>query len=346
MRRTFWAIGMGVCVSSASCSDDPARAPSTGGRDAGVDSVSGGSGGADMDGAAGDAGHQSEDADAWALPSCPVFSEPVERGRVYTADLDEISGMVVSRRNARVIWVHNDSGDSARVFALRDDGAHLGSFALEGARAIDWEDMTIGPGREPETDGLYLADIGDNDLERPNVVVYRVTEPAVDPSMGGYDTTLTDVETFPLVYPEPQPDTARNAETLMLEPQSGDLFIVTKELSGARVYRARAPLSISGNTLELVTVLGFGQPPLGAEPLVTGGDVSASSEVALRTLSSAYLWRAGAAPGISLALQSEPCPLPLAVEIQGETLAFAPDASGYYTISEGAGASLYFYARQ
>jgi hypothetical protein len=349
MMRALWAIGMGLCITTG-CSDDAPRSAGPPAHDAGHDADAN----PDADASPVDAGSEQDaapdQADGQVLPECPTFAAPVERGRLSATELDEISGLAVSRNNPRVLWMHNDSGDSARIFAVRDDGTYLGSFALEGALAIDWEDLATGPGREPGTTALYVADIGNNELERLQVIVYRVTEPAIDPDLGGYNAVLRDVERFPLRYPdgpsgEIEPDRGHNAEALFVEPPSGDLIVVTKALGGARVYRARAPLSPSGNALELVTVLGFGQPPLGDDALVTAGDLSPAGEVALRTQSSAFLWR-GDAAGVPHALEREACPIPLAFEPQGETLAFLPDGSGYFTVSEGDASALYYYARQ
>ncbi len=366
MNHTFWTLGFGLFVITTSCSDDAPRSPGARDRDAGADAADASGGedaGADVasdhDGAVehdatpdptdGAPDHES-DADAQVFPPCPAFAAPVERGRLSDTQLDEISGLAVSIDNPRVLWMHNDSGGGARLFAVRDDGAYLGTFLLDGAAATDWEDLAIGPGRERGTTALYVGDIGNNGQQLREAVVYRVTEPEVDAGTGGYNAVLTDVERFPLTYPdgpdgEIEPDRGHNAESLLVEPRSGDLIVVTKARGGARVYRARAPLSTSGNLLELITVLGFGAPPLGDDALVTAGDLSPSGEVALRTETSAFLWRSGGV-GLARALEGEACPIPVAVEPQGETLAFVADGSGYFTVSEGESAVLYYYARQ
>ena len=358
MKSTLWAIGIGLFITTG-CSDDAPRSPGPRVRDAGLDAADAGNADAASDSSAdADAApdhedaapDQGSDADASVLPACPTFAAPVERGRLSDTELDEISGVAVSRNNPRVLWMHNDSGDGPRLFAVRDDGAYLGVFALDGAQATDWEDMALGPGREPGTTGLYVADIGNNGQQLREAIVYRVTEPAVDASAGGYNAILSDVERFPLTYPdgpdgEIEPNRGHNAEVLMVEPASGDLILVTKSRSGARVYRARAPLSTAGGVLELVTVLPFGHPPLGGDALVTGGDLSPAGEVALRTETSAFLWR-NAGEGVARVFEREACPIPLAFEPQGESLAFIPDGSGYYTVSEGESQALYYYARE
>jgi hypothetical protein len=54
--------------------------------------------------------------------------------------------MVVSRLNPDTLWVHNDSGDSARLFALSLTGAHKRSFSLPTSKHVDWVDISLGPG--------------------------------------------------------------------------------------------------------------------------------------------------------------------------------------------------------
>ena len=83
-------------------------------------------------------------------------------GTIASPSVVEASGIAASWRVNGVWWVHNDSGDSARVFAIGSDGRDLGEFALSGATAVDWEDIVAGPGPAFAVSYLYLADIGDN----------------------------------------------------------------------------------------------------------------------------------------------------------------------------------------
>ena len=108
---------------------------------------------------------------------CPSFATGVVTGQVASRAIIEASGMVASRKNPGVLWVHNDSGDSARVFALSYHGDLLASYNLTGASAVDWEDMALGPGPDPGKEYLYLADIGDNRRKRSFVTIYRIPEP-------------------------------------------------------------------------------------------------------------------------------------------------------------------------
>jgi hypothetical protein len=273
---------------------------------------------------------------------------PSVAGTVASPDLLEISGLTASRTQEGVLWAHNDSGDVARVFAMGTDGADLGTFTLTGAQATDWEDMAIGPGPEEGVDYLYLADIGDNGAERPNIVVYRVAAPAVDSSSTPAASELPDVEALTLTYP----DRAHDAETLLVDPVSGDLFIVTKELvqPPSLIFRAPAlPGASTPVTLERVGDVDFGAldsqvvipadaPAIvrGAPFLPTGGDVSpAGDAIAIRTYGTVWVWSRPEGSSLADALAGEPCEAPSTIEPQGEAIAFDANGGGYTTVSEG-----------
>ena len=48
----------------------------------------------------------------------PQFLPGESVGTVAFAEINEASGMVASRKNPNVFWVHNDSGDGPYVYAL------------------------------------------------------------------------------------------------------------------------------------------------------------------------------------------------------------------------------------
>ncbi len=277
-------------------------------------------------------------------------------GTVSSPDLVEISGLVASRAHSDVLWVHNDSGDTARVFAIARQGGDLGTYVLEGVEANDWEDMAIGPGPVADVDYLYLADIGDNPRERPEIDFYRVAEPDLDVAAGAVSETIADVEKLTLQYPAE----AHDAETLLVDPVSGDLLIVTKELTGGSALVFRAPGSLeagSTSTLEQVGEIDFSglesqvdlpddapALPLGAGHLPTGGDVSPAGDViAIRTYSTVWVWPR--TPGTELweAFDATPCEGPSEIEPQGEALGFDAAGTGYFTASEGVEVPIYHF---
>ncbi len=346
---------------SIACSDDSSDAPGSGGASgasgsgaqagsggAGASSGSGGTsgggqGGGGNGGGAG-AGGTAGASGSGGLPECPGYGAAEDEGSLAFGQINEASGIVASREQARVLWVHNDSGDGPRVFAVRDDGAHLGVFTLTGAQASDWEDIAIGPGPDAGKSYLYLGDVGDNPATRPNIFVHRVAEPAVDPDAAPVSETLTSFETFTLDYPNGE---SHNCETLLVDPVSGDLCVVTKVGSGvSQVFCASAPLTPGTVPLTAGPVLTFGTAPLQGGKTTTGGDVSPSGDqIAIRTYNSAFIWRRPSGAGLLEAFDTDPCPIDLAQEPQGEAIGFSATEDGYYTVSEGQGATLWFYPR-
>ena len=66
-------------------------------------------------------------------------------GLILNDEINEASGIASSKNNRDIIWVHNDSGDMARIYAVGLDGSNMGILRLPGIIARDWEDMCIGP---------------------------------------------------------------------------------------------------------------------------------------------------------------------------------------------------------
>ncbi len=264
----------------------------------------------------------------------PQFSSGTQVGTVQSTAINEASGLVASRANSDVLWVHNDSGDSARVFAMTTAGELLAIYNLLGATAWDWEDMCIGPGPTAGQDYLYLGDIGDNSAGRSSIRVYRVAEPTV--SASATPINLSGVETFTLQYE----DGARDAETLMVDPANGDLYVVSKRDYPSRVYRVEAgDLTTTGTiTLQFMTQLPW--------RLATGGDISPQGdEIIIRSSGSASLWQRPHGTDLWDAFSGTEYSVPLRYEIQGESIAYDGEGGGYYTVSEGTNPPIYYFDR-
>jgi hypothetical protein len=90
-----------------------------------------------------------------------------------------------------------------------------------------------------------------------------VPEPRVEANQAPVELTLAGAETIIFQYP----DGDRDAETLMIDPRTKDLYVVSKREASARVYRAAYPQSSSETiTLEQVATLPFGGVVAGIFP--------------------------------------------------------------------------------
>lgn len=200
------------------------------------------------------------------------YGPPVKIANLKNPAINESSGLAASRLTPNVYWTHNDSGDGPFVYAFDSTGESRGVFRVAGAHARDWEDMGTGPGPERGKSYLYLGDIGDNEEKREEIVVYRVAEPALTAadktSTKAKPGTTKPAEAIRLRYPDGKHD----AETLLVHPTTGNLYIVTKiMLRNATVYEAAAPLT-SGQVITMKRIGEIRIPSLlGA---LTGGSIS------------------------------------------------------------------------
>jgi hypothetical protein len=269
----------------------------------------------------------------------PIFGDRIDLGLIEYGPINEASGIAASRKNPGVLWTHNDSGDPNRVFAFNNHGQHLGVYYIDGAGARDWEDMAVGPGPDSGKQYLYIGEIGDNIAQFEIKYIYRVPEPDVDSSQTPVVTTLYGTEIISYKYP----DGNRDAETVMVDPITKDIYVVSKRESNVRVYRAPYPQSTTDTlTLEHKVTLDSTR--------ITGGDISPSGlEVLIKTYFNIFYWYREPGQDLWEALEDEAIIVPYIWESQGEAVGWEPkEFGGYYTISEerlAIPAHLYFYPR-
>ncbi len=280
---------------------------------------------------------------------CPVAGEVELAGTVREASATELSGVVASRRQD-VLWAHND-GDRNTLMALKPSGEVLAIFWLEGDPAVDWEDIALGPGPDPARDYVYVADIGDNKLDRKHVQVLRFPEPAVDGDLGAEAAALsdmgvqpiTDYEVFALEYPG---KAEHDAEGLLVDPVDGTVYIFTKrnhDDDETRLYAARTLNPEAKVDLELVLTEAQAEHLHGA---VTAADVTPQGDWAglLTRYGEARFWfrpvGTGTAP-LWEALQHAPCRGPIAPG-QVESLSFSRARDGYWMLPEGEEPGVFF----
>jgi hypothetical protein len=273
---------------------------------------------------------------------CARFAEVEAMGTVADPALEEISGIAASRRHEGIIWAEEDSGNDAAIHALSPQGELLGTYQIEGAEAVDWEDLASGPGVDPAQPALYVGDIGDNGADRPSVTIYRVAEPEAPPSGAG--GTLPLLDRTEVTYPDGPVD----AESLLVDPASGDVIVITKALLGpSQVLRVPSDALGAGAAVEAEVVgelevpselaLGAGLPGTA----VTSADIAPDgSFVLVRTYQALLAYPRAADQSVAEALAGDPCSAPVAQETQGEAVAVAPLGDAYLTVGEQVGAAV------
>ncbi len=262
---------------------------------------------------------------------CPVDDGAELLGTVTDDELVETSGITVSRLDSEVLWVHNDSGHAPQIFALDRTATTLGTWTLD-APSADLEDIAAGYA-EDGTPELWLADVGDNLEEREEIFLYRLDEPEM-PGGDPEDHEVSDYDVITLTYP----DGARNCETMMVDPVTRDIYLVTKDVDGeSEVYRKHAPHKDGESAvLELVTTLTFGTGALAGDKKTTGGEFSPDGAwIVIRTYDdTAYIWTRDRSSTVDAAFAGTPCPVTLPSEVQGEAICFDTTDDALLTASE------------
>ena len=232
--------------------------------------------------------------------------------------LDEASGIADSKQNPGYLWVQQDSGNPNDIALLSHDGNFFKTIKLNLAPNRDWEDMALANGPVDGTSYIYLADIGDNSLISPDYFIYRFAEPAASASVIGA------VDKISFQYP----DGSHDAETVLVDNSTKDIYIITKQDIPSRVYKLSYPQSAGAiNTATLSGSLPFS----GATSAAVSPD---GKEILIKTYTAIWEWKKDEGETIEQALTGTPVPLPYQLEPQGEALCFKNDNTGFFTLSE------------
>lgn len=262
---------------------------------------------------------------------CAAWGGLEELGQIARPDLDELSGLAASPSQG-ALWAHNDSGGGTTLYALDTAGGDLGAFAVRGAQNVDWEDIAAAPCG----DGcacLYLGDLGDQEGAREEVQVWRVDEPELD---GPARTARA--EAIALSYP----DGAHDAETLLVDPATRELYVLPK-LDGPVALYGSGPGPEPGEPIALEDLLTLDLSAYGAkDPRITGGSVSPGGlRVALRTNEDVFVFTAPAGGGVPEALATEPARFDAPEGSDGEAVSWTSDGAALLLSGEGRGATIW-----
>jgi len=260
---------------------------------------------------------------------CP--RSKIKRIAVVEDFVQETSGMVITDD---LIWVHNDSGDSPTLYAINFDGVPVGRTQIKEAFARDWEEMTTF-----YKDGeryFLIGDVGDNRERKTFTEFYVIKEPTTMGSVPLEYSFTAEYDIGP-----------KDAEALFVDPRSNDLIVLTKGRDGT-AYWLRAPLPSEKKHVKMAV---FHTEKLADTPpssrtekarFKTASDISKDgSWIITRNYLSAKMWYHPAPQDLATTLNQPSCRIPLPLQEQGETIAFSPDGTKLWTLSEGSRPILY-----
>ena len=184
-------------------------------------------------------------------------------GRLNDPAIREASGIVASRQHPGIYWVHNDSGNPPRLYAVRRDGSLVREYAVP-VPNVDWEDIAA-----DEHGHLFLGDIGNNGNLLPLRAIYQLDEPDPLHDAPAAGSVLPVVKVTTAAYYRFPAGGRFDAEGLVVD---GDrALVVAKTFDGrdAEVYavslRPPAPLFRPSLPAKVATLPGYTRPVTGAD---------------------------------------------------------------------------------
>lgn len=270
---------------------------------------------------------------ATASGTCTAYGTGAQVGTIADTGVNEASGVAASHQNPGIYWTHNDSGNSGDLIALAEDGSVVARFSVSNATNIDWEDIALGPC--PEACAcIFLADTGDNLHFRARKTLYRLPEPVI----GIDDGQTQDAEPLEFTYPN---DDKWDAETLLVDPRSGDMYVVNKDYDSPVAKVFLYPANAPSNPTVLVQVGEISFAGL-SSTFATGGDVTADGgRVVVRTLTHAVEFDVPAGAALSAAFATTPRVVALPSSSQGEAIGYTADGMALLTLSENVPSPVY-----
>lgn len=277
-------------------------------------------------------------------PEDSTFVAPVfhvrQVGSVANPALVEASGMTHSQREADLLWVVNDGGHPAVLFAIQPDGRDQGMVAVEEAVNTDWEDLAGFAWQGKPY--ILIADVGDNQSAHDTRRIYVVPEP-VRQAAGGFPPRIAIEWQFDFRYE----DGPRDCESVGIDSQGQQILLITKRTTPPQIYTLPLrPMAEAVVTAKRIGVVPHIPPPTARDLIVnprfgalqaqpTALDIRRDNRlVVLLTYKDAYLFPrlAGEAWGVALARKPQTIPLPTLK--QKETACLTPDGRRLYVSTE------------
>ena len=274
------------------------------------------------------------------------WSAPEYAGVLADPDLDEVSGLAASRAHPGIYWAQNDSGNPAKLMAIKTDGSRVATMTLTGAENVDWEDLDAF-----DLNGkhyLMVADTGDNGGIRKQLTLYVVEEPAKLRDGG----TLKPAWVINFKWP----DGARDCEATAVDAANGEVLLISKKRVPPELFRV--PLRPNNHELQtaelLATLSDISQPSqeeLKKNPVygryrsqITAADLSTNGRVlAVLNYHSVHLYVRNAGQDWAQVMKTVPGQLELPWLPQAEGIAFSPDGRSLLIGSEQRPSPLIMY---
>lgn len=216
------------------------------------------------------------------------------------------------------MWAQNDGQNPSEVFLI-DTTGQVKMICKLLVNNRDWEDIAVGPGPDSTMTYVYVGEIGDNKAQYDTKYVYRFEEPIADTT----EKQITLTDTLRIQFP----DGKRDSETMIIDPLTKDLYLISKREDSVGVYKVPQPYSKQVMIAQKVAVIPYTR-------IVAGSFSKDGLEILLKDYEYVYYWKRSKDESFEQALLRKPEHLPYEREAQGEAMTWTLNGSGYYTLSE------------
>ena len=192
--------------------------------------------------------------------------------------ISESSGLAISRQWKNIMWTHNDSGDSARIFATDLEGHSIfpkfetadtyEGLVIGDAYNVDWEDIAT------DNEGnLYIAACGNNVNMRRDLAIYKIREPH---PLAAVSTRYFQIYRFEWPDQHSFPPEQMNFDCEAVFWVNGTLYVLSKNRSDTftKLYRFEELQSDQLNIPSLVATFDIGGQVTAADSNADGSKLA------------------------------------------------------------------------
>ncbi len=271
------------------------------------------------------------------------FKLTAQRNRVQAPDITEASGLAVSSRDDRFLWLINDSGGTPEIHLIGTDGADRGKVRITNAKNTDWEDIA-----SFQLDGkpwLIVADTGDNNAKRKTCTLHILPEPKLPADGEKLAGSVAAAWHIDFTYE----GGGRDCEAVAVDATNKKIILISKRTTPPEVYELplQAPpkkgvliaKKIGQTAVEAPVALPYFSQPVGL-------DISADDSLAaLVTYYGVFLFPRKPEESWADALSHPPTRLEPHGIGQVESVAFSKDGKSIHVVSEGRNPPLKVYQK-
>jgi len=282
------------------------------------------------------------------ITSCTIIDEQalvssrLTSGYITSEKISEASGIAISRINQGIMWINNDSGNSATLYAVNMQGKHIATLNISGVTNYDWEDLATF--NYQDNNYLLIADTGDNFLERKNYQLHVVKEPQLN-LLDNNIQILTAKPKWTTTFS--YKDQSKDVESVAIDTKNKRVLLLTKRDFPHELYslplipeKTQQPINAQRlskipefpaplkSRLGIIDIMHYSNMP-------TAMDIASDDSMAVvLTYSSAYLYCKQPNDDWVQAFNKEPKRIDFPTLMQGEAIGFSPSNKHLYITSE------------